>query len=177
MVLWAPTWNSKVVLKIILRWWHLRFNRYRKKSSWSFPYLTKSRNLGELKTSINSFFRVASTPRRQIKSKPTINRLSGGVSQPCRSRHYHKLWKSPICFPKNPFDFPKETYLFLPQSILPTPFPLLSYVYNSKFKHSFELLITKISSVCALRMCIHSICYPSNLSFVSLNFQSSQSQT
>lgn len=38
-----------------------------------FSHLTKNRNFLETRTALNSLFRVASTLRRETKSKPTIN--------------------------------------------------------------------------------------------------------
>lgn len=98
----------------------LRFSRCRKQPSWRFPYLTKSRNLWEMRTTIPSPFEAASNPR----DKPTISPfeefhgLEEDRKTPGACTNNHRPSYLPV-FCLKTHVFPKQTYLFFPKGLFP----------------------------------------------------------
>ena len=82
--------QSPRVDMIILYWRYLRFNRCRKKSSWSFLYLTKRRNFWETRIIINFLFGAGERPRINLPKAPL-----GRVSQ-CMKKMEGAAWTNTI---------------------------------------------------------------------------------
>lgn len=63
--------NMHFGIWFILSWRQLRINRCRNKLSWSFPYLTRSRNSWEMRTTINPISREILWAWRQHQDEAT----------------------------------------------------------------------------------------------------------